>query len=351
MKYIHLSLLILLSFIISFTFSSIGIILPWLFGSMLSTFLYIRFVTKNFYFPKWLGNTGVFIIGFEIGTQFTADAVQEMWGQAFSIFLMTICVLGLSLILSVFFMKMTGCTVETALLSSIPGALSQMVLLAEENKRADILLVTITQMSRIILVIILVPVIAGFFETDISRTLIDKTAPLLTEVFTLDMLWILALAIFIMLVLNKLNFPVPFMLGPMIAMVIWNMGSGQPFSLNMEFMYAAQILLGIRMGNQVSSLLYQLNGRLIISMVIQSVLLILGTLGLVGLFQIFMDSEFNDLFLSAAPGGIGQLIVVAIEIGADVAMISSYHIFRIFFIILIVVPLINYILSKRNSVQ
>ena len=32
----------------------------------------------------------------------------------------------------------------------------------------------------------------------------------------------------------------------------------------------------------------------------------------------------------AAPGGMSQIVLVAMATGADVAMISSYHIFRIF---------------------
>lgn len=350
MKYVHLLLLIVTSFVISFLLFRTGVILPWLFGSMAATFLYIRFVTRDFYFPKWLGNVGVFVIGFEIGTQFTPETVQEMAGHAVSIIVMTLCVIILSLILSVFFMKLTGCTVETAVLSSIPGALSQMILMAEENKRADILLVTITQMSRIVLVIILVPIIARFFQSD-SVSVIDDSAPLLTESFITPMILIPVAAVVIMYILKRLKFPVPFMLGPIIAVIIWNLSTGYDFSMNIEFMFAAQILFGIRMGVQLSSLLNQLNGRMIISMLVQNILLIIGTLMLVGLFQIFMDVEFNDLFLSAAPGGIGQLIVVAVEIGADVAMISSYHIFRIFFIILIVTPLINYILKRRRQKQ
>ena len=44
------------------------------------------------------------------------------------------------------------------------------------------------------------------------------------------------------------------------------------------------------------------------------------------LFQLFINENINDLFLSAAPGGMAQIIVVALETGGDVAMISSYHI-------------------------
>ncbi|USC87099.1 AbrB family transcriptional regulator, partial [Staphylococcus xylosus] len=45
-----------------------------------------------------------------------------------------------------------------------PGALSQMLIMAEENKKANIMVVSLTQTSRIIFVVILVPFISYFFQ-------------------------------------------------------------------------------------------------------------------------------------------------------------------------------------------
>ena len=42
-----------------------------------------------------------------------------------------------------------------------------------------------------------------------------------------------------------------------------------------------------------------------------------------------------------------QIVLVAMATGADVAMISSYHIFRIFFILFVIAPLIGYFINIR----
>ncbi len=348
MKIIRLIILLLSALGISMVLDSIGMILPWLFGSMIATFLFIRFVSDEFYFPKWLGNLGVFVIGFEIGSTFTVDAMHEMLGDIWNIMFISLLIITLSLSLSRIFMKLTKCTPETALLASVPGALSQMLILAEEDKKADLLLVTITQMSRIILVVILVPFIANFFASDQGSSAMEEPAPLLTEIFEPSMVLILAGACVLMYIFKLIRFPVPFMLGPIFAVLIWNITTGYHFSLNIGFMNVAQILFGIRIGRQIASLLHQLNRRMIISMLIQNILLIAGTLLITGIYQMFTVHSFNNLFLSAAPGGIGQLIIVAVEMGADIAMISSYHIFRIFFIILVVTPLVGWYLRHRR---
>lgn len=347
MKYLNLLFLFLAALVLSALLQWIGMVLPWLFGAMIATVLFYRLVTSHFHYPKWLGNVGLVIIGAEIGSAFTLQTLSDMADDYINIILISLLIIILSLLLARFFMKMTGCTMETAVLSSVPGALSQMIVMAEEEKRADLLLVTLTQMSRIVLVVIFVPLIASF-ATDSGAGPLNETAAPLLSVMTWDMMWIVAAIPVVIFILAKLRFPVPFMMGPMLVVLGWNMATDYTFSVNTEFMYAAQLFFGIRIGLQVSTLVTQLNSRLIAAMIIQNVLVIAGTMGLVMLFLLVTDHNFTDLFLSAAPGGIGQIIIVAVDMGANTAMISSYHIFRIFFILLIVAPLINYFLRRNR---
>lgn len=69
----------------------------------------------------------------------------------------------------ILFKKIAQVNLETAILSVIPGALSQMLVMAEENKKANILVVSLTQTSRVIFVVILVPLISYFFRITIMK--------------------------------------------------------------------------------------------------------------------------------------------------------------------------------------
>lgn len=348
LKYLRLLYLFIAAFILSWLLQEVGMILPWLFGSMIATVIFYRIYGPVTGFKKWMGDLGIFIIGIEIGTTFTKETVLDMQNDVFNIVLLSLMVIALSLLLAKFFMKLTGCTYESAVLATIPGALSQMIIMAEEEKRADLLLVTLTQMSRIVLVVIFVPFIASMFS-GAPPGIPEDAAPDFTSVLAPEMLILAAGAVLLIFIMKFLKFPVPVMIAPMISILTWNLTTDQIFSLNVEFMYFAQILFGIRIGLQISSLINRLNRRMVISMLIQNVLLILGTMLIVILFILFTEHNFNDLFLSAAPGGIGQIIIVAVETGANIAMISSYHIFRIFFILLVVAPVINIILSRNRT--
>ena len=348
MKVLRLLLLFVAAAIISYGLDALGMILPWLFGSMIATIIYIRLIPRALYFPRWLGDLGVFIMAIEIGSTLTLDALADMRADLFNIFLMTILVLILSLILSRLFIFLTKSTPETAVLASVPGALSQMLIMAEEEERADILLVTLTQMSRIILIVLIVPFVSGLFQPVSDLTADPVEVNYLTEIFSLPLLIIPIAAVVLIYLLNKINFPASLMLGPIIVLIVWNLTTGVEFSLDLQFINAAQILFGIRIGLQIASLMTQLNKRLIFSIMLQNLILIFGTMFIVYMFQLFTSHQFNDLFLSAAPGGLGQIIVIAIETGGNIAMISSYHIFRIFFIIIVVVPIVGYYLKYLN---
>lgn len=348
MKVLRLLLLVVAAAVISYVLSSLGMILPWLFGSMIATILYIRIVKRELFFPRWLGDLGVIIMAVEIGSTLTLDALLDMRADLLNIFLMTILVLLLSLALSRLFIYLTDSTPETAILASVPGALSQMLIMAEEEKRADILLVTLTQMSRIILIVLIVPFVSGIFQPASDVNAEPVAVDYISTIFTPEMLLIPLAALVLIYLLNKIKFPASLMLGPIIVLIIWNLTTGIEFSLDLAFINVAQILFGIRIGLQIASLMTQLNKRLIFSILLQNLILIFGTMFIVFVFQLFTTHQFNDLFLSAAPGGLGQIIVIAIETGGNIAMISSYHIFRIFFIIIVVVPIVGYYLKYLN---
>ena len=348
MKVLRFLLLVAAAALISTGLSALGMILPWLFGSMIATILYIRLVRRELFFPRWLGDLGVAIMAVEIGSTLTLDALMDMRDDLFNIFLMTILVLLLSLALSRLFIYLTGSTPETAILASVPGALSQMLIMAEEEKRADILLVTLTQMSRIILIVLIVPFVSGLFQPSSEIGAEPAAVDFISTIFIPEMLIIPVAAFALIYLLQKINFPASLMLGPIIVLIIWNLTTGIEFSLDLVFINIAQILFGIRIGLQIASLMTQLNKRLIFSILLQNLILIFGTMFIVFIFQLFTVHQFNDLFLSAAPGGLGQIIVIAIETGGNIAMISSYHIFRIFFIIIVVVPIVGYYLKYLN---
>ncbi|WP_323704632.1 AbrB family transcriptional regulator [Mammaliicoccus sp. Dog046] len=340
----------LLAIILGLILQSIHMILPWLFGPIFASVIMIKLLKRKIIWPTWLGNAGLIILGIQMGSTFTPHVLNDIKEEWLQIVLMSVLIIGIALLVSIVFKKIANVTFETALLSAIPGALSQMIVMAEENKKADILIVTLTQTSRIMFVVIIVPIISSIFGDHDSQSSHITTAPSVFDVLNIPGFLILIIGITVLyLLFYKIKFPVPQLLAPIFILLTWNLYTGQVFTLDYPLIIVAQILFGVRIGVQISNLINELNKKIIVAIAFQNVALIMGAFILVFIFNLFIDYNINDLFLSAAPGGMAQIIVVALETGGDVAMISSYHIFRIFFILLIIAPLIKIFLTNKSK--
>lgn len=119
--------------------------------------------------PFWLSQIGLILLGVQIGSTFTQQVIKDISKNWLTIVFVTILLILLALIIAFFFKKIAQVNLETAILSVIPGALSQMLVMAEENKKANILVVSLTQTSRVIFVVILVPLISYFFRITIMK--------------------------------------------------------------------------------------------------------------------------------------------------------------------------------------
>ena len=116
----------------------------------------------------WISQLGLILLGVQIGSTFTETVIFDIKNDWMIIVTITVLLLVLALLIAYFFKKIANVNTETAILSVIPGALSQMLIMAEENKKANIMVVSLTQTSRIIFVVILVPFISYFFKDPVT---------------------------------------------------------------------------------------------------------------------------------------------------------------------------------------
>lgn len=337
-------IVLLFAVILSLILNAAHILLPFMFGPIIASVICVRVFRLEIEWPFWLSQIGLVLLGVQIGSTFTKNVILDIKDDWLTIILITVMLLALALVIAFFFKKIAKVNTETAILSVIPGALSQMLIMAEENKRANIMVVSLTQTSRIIFVVILVPFISYFFRDNGSPE--KATTKVLTDAVSIPQILLLALAVFIVyIIMSKINFPTKQLLAPIIVLISWNLITGVTFTLDNYIIASAQVIYMIRIGLQIAKLLDQMKGRIAVAIAFQNVLLILLAFIMVLLISMVSNHSVNELFLGAAPGGMSQIVLVAIETGADVALISSYHIFRIFFILFLIAPLLGHLLK------
>ena len=146
---------------LSLLLKMLHVILPFMFGPILAALLCVKVLKLKIRWPFWLSQIGLILLGVQIGSTFTQQVIKDISkiGQ------LSFCHYPTNFIgfdNCILFKKIAQVNLETAILSVIPGALSQMLVMAEENKKANILVVSLTQTSRVIFVVILVPLISYF---------------------------------------------------------------------------------------------------------------------------------------------------------------------------------------------
>ncbi len=313
----------------------------------MASLLLLRQYTKiEFEWPRLLQRIGLIFLGIQIGSAFTKTSVELMWQDFPLMILMTFSVVGIALLLSYLFMRMSGETTATSVLGSLPGGLSQMVLISEEIKTANSTVVTMMQTFRIFVVVTVVPFFTAFLPkgTHLKNLSIDE----LTQFNMTHFLVFVILGTSFFIGMKKIHFPVPELMAPILSMAIVQFITNHPVvEVPSIVLILSQIFVGAHLGLSLEKVRDKLTFRLFGAIVLTNLLLIAFCIFITYILtMIHPQNTFLDFFISAAPGGIAEMSITAIETGADLSTVTSFHLFRIFFILLIAGPLLTYGMKK-----
>src|SRR5699024_8739865 len=191
-------------------------------------------------------------IGYTIGLSMTAQALKSVATQIPYMFFMTVTLLLLCAVIALFISKVSDNNFNTSLLASMPGGLSQILILAEETKGINLAVVTITQVIRLILIIISMPllVLLPFFQEEGKKQanateILGETIPF--SLFPNILLFIVA-GVICTIIFVKIKFPTAILLGPILGTVLLQIGGINGPELPEFLTDMAQLLIGLHVG-------------------------------------------------------------------------------------------------------
>ncbi|MCC3376286.1 AbrB family transcriptional regulator [Cohnella sp. REN36] len=335
-----------------FLFTVIHAPLPWLLGPMVGAFAGARLLKRvKPLWPSPMRNAAMLLIGYSLGLAFTSETLREMGRQLPTMVLMTVLLLLLSALIAFVVSRLSGQPLATVLMGSIPGGLSQMLILAEESKGVDLTVITFLQVSRLVMIIFCVPLMV--FSPLFGGTHGDIGAAAGTSASWSGLLPgalpYAAVCVAAAVLGKRVRFPSAFLLGPMIATAILHLSGVHGPALPSGLLEAAQLLIGTYVGLMLRPESLEHKLRIIGLALLSGVLLIGGALGLSWLLTRIHDVSPATAFLGMAPGGMDQMGIMAKEINADIAIVSCYQLFRTWFIFFAVPPLIRYLLRRVEA--
>ncbi|WP_060532305.1 AbrB family transcriptional regulator [Paenibacillus bovis] len=333
---------LLLALLGGLLFKWLNLPVPWLLGPMILVFIGSRLFRGHrlqLAWPTAARDAGTIIVGYSLGLSLTVSTLSRIGQQLPSMIVMTVLLLLFSTATAYLISRWTGISFPTVLIGSIPGGLTQMVLLAQELKGIDLTVVTFLQVSRLMMIVIFVPLLifSPLFGVDLNTVTEAMTHSSPGWSSLPPTIWLFAIVCPVAAVIGKrFHFPTAYMLLPMlVTAVIQLMGIPGP-ALPASLLDAAQLMIGSSIGLMLHP--EQLNRKLqMIILAVGSgvVLLIFACVMSVILIQWHQLTPATAL-LSMAPGGMDQMGIIAHEVNADIATVSCYQLFRTLLIFLAV---------------
>ncbi|MDQ1909604.1 AbrB family transcriptional regulator [Paenibacillus sp. GD4] len=333
---------VLITVVFGLLFTWLRVPLSWMLGPLAGVLLWTGFTRRQLSFPLWLRNVGLVLLGYAMGLAFTADSARQIVTQLPWMLLATVLTVGFSLLMAGLLTRFTGIDAASSAIGSIPGGLSQMVVLAEEVQGADQTVVAFLQTIRLLTVIFVVPFLAVHSLSNGPGADLSTSSPAsassASSIFGEPYTWVL-LAGFVLaaaLLSVRLKLPTPWFLGPLAAAALLTVSGYPPPHLPSPMILAAQWCLGVYLGLGIK--LTSLAGwrRLLPLSVISGLFIVGFSLALSFWFSSMHPMSVATAFLGTSPGGMTEMGVTATTVHADVSLVVAYQMFRILFILFVV---------------
>jgi uncharacterized protein len=351
-KFIYFLTALATAFIGGSIFSVINTPIPWLLGPMTAVLIASRIKSVKLYWPVTMRDIGLIIVGYSIGLSFTKATMFEIITKLPSMFVMAVLLVLFCAGTAYLISFLTGIDYPTVLTGSMPGGLSQIIAFAEESKGIDITTVTFFQVTRLLMIVFIVPFLlfSPLFSiggNDHGAVPVLNSGPKWELLFP-DILFYGLLSLSLALIGKKIKLPTAFMLGPIIGIGALNIFgySGPPLpSLILDI---SQFLIGGYIGLLLKPEKLKNKVKVIPLAILSSLLLITASIGLSYLLVYLYHFSFITSFLSLAPGGMDQMGIIGHELEADIAMITGFQLFRILFIFFAVPFFLRSVLNLSN---
>lgn len=292
------------------------------------------------------------MLGYLLGTSFTRDTMMKMVEYIPSMLVVTVLTILFSILLGYGFSKGTGIDMSSSILGSVPGGLTQMLVLSEEIQDVNPTVVAMMQMMRVMAVIFIVPFLTFFALSDAAAS-VGEVGVVAQPVTWAGMPWYTYILYPVMMMVSawgasKIKLPTAFLLGPLLVTAVVLLAGFPAPPLPVAFVDIAQLLVGVHMGLQMKPTALNNWKKVTLYMIVMSVLLVVFTIGLAYILAKWHHLDLAAAFLGTAPGGMAEMGVTAAAVGTDLSVVSSYQLFRLLTIMLIVPYILRWWMKRSK---
>lgn len=308
-------------------FVALNLPLPWFLGALAGSFV-ASVAGVRFLPPSLLADPVRAILGVAVGAAFTPEIVSRFGPMALSLSLILPWVLLIVAAGTLVFSRLFGIDRKTALFASVPGGLTDMVTMAEDAG-ANVRTVTLVQLTRIALLVFLLPLYLQWRDGLNVTNLAFAGKTHVWDMTARNVLELVAMSTAGIWIARQLHIAGPAIVGPMILSAIAHATGLSAFKVPFELMIVAQVTLGILLGAQFRGLTrLEFRTTLVAGFIFASLLLAM-TLVFSAFVEWLTGFRGPPVIMSFAPGGQAELNLLALSLNLDIAFIALHHLVRL----------------------
>ncbi|MCP3871435.1 MAG: AbrB family transcriptional regulator [Gammaproteobacteria bacterium] len=328
----------------AFLFSILALPLPWLLGALIATVV-ASLAGAPVEIRPGLRRYLVCILGVILGGTFSPEVLVRA-GEWLPTLAAAVGYLVLVTLVAQFYcrlvMKMDG---VTAIFTGMPGGLSEMVILGEEQG-ADVRALTLTHAVRVASVLLVIP----FFLT-YGFGLEGQTPPLPEETWNRKDLLILGVTAVAGYFGGKaVRLPAHALTGPMLLSAVVHLSGlvvNDPPPLASLII---QLVMGSALGARFFGFSIARVGKIMILAVGLGLTMMTVTLFSAALMSTLTGLPFEALVIALSPGGFAEMTLAALSMNIDPAFVATHHGLRLLIIVFITPIVLSFWLKRRRQI-
>ena len=165
------------------------------------------------------------------------------------------------------------------------------------------------------------------------------------DLFSINFLLLLIISFPSALVAEYLKIPLAWMLGPMLTISIATL-SGLKLKMPKLALSVILIILGLYIGNYIDEKLLRQTHKWIGTSAIMFIYIMICIIFVSKYLEKFANYEKKTSYFSAAPGGLGPLVMLAEHEKSDISQVATSHLIRLIVIIATFPFVVNYFASE-----
>ncbi len=319
--------------------------LPWMIGAMLATTAGSAGGLKLAMSMRARA-VMVAVLGVMLGSGFTPEILERMAEWSLSLAGLVLYSAAAGGTAWLYLHRICGYDRVTSYFAAMPGGLSEMILVGTEMG-GDARIISLSQSSRLLLVVLILPFGFQFFLGYDPGTRPAVGLPL-AQVPLSDLAVLTACGVTGFFAAKAIKMPAAAIVGPMILSAIVHLAGWSQARPPFELVAAAQVVIGTAIGCRFAGTTLRMIRRAVAASLGSTAIL----LGINAAFAVALHNALDlpaaALMLAYAPGGLAEMSLIAIAIGTDAAFVATHHIVRIFLIV-VLAPLAFKVLARARG--